>query len=217
MLLDYYISDMPSKRWILLGVFAVWGIIGFEITLPYMLSRTFILGLFYAFGNFAKDFFLDLKLNKTTIVYMVMAAGTFFVIGYYNSANMGANEYKYKVLFVIGALAASYVTLCFSKIIGDMGRKNVFSLIKKGLCLIGKKSVDIVIWQFVAFRIVIAIQLCLNGISLTKLLNYYPMYSERNGWWIAYTLAGIVIPIIWGIFLRIGIWGKVLCKTHVVN
>ena len=37
-LLDYYISDMPSKRWILLGVFAAWGIIGFEITLPYMLT-----------------------------------------------------------------------------------------------------------------------------------------------------------------------------------
>ena len=43
------------------------------------------------------------------------------------------------------------------------------------------------------------------------------MYSERNGWWIAYTLAGIVIPIVWGIFLRGGIWGKVLRKIHVVN
>lgn len=216
-LLDYYISDMPSKRWILLGVFAAWGIIGFEITLPYMLSRTFILGFFYAIGNFGKEFFLDLKLNKTTIVYMVIAAGTFFVIGHYNSANMGANEYKYRILFVIGALAASYVTLCFSKIVGDMGRKYIFSLFRKGICLMGKKSVDIVIWQFVAFRIVIAIQLCLNGISLTKLLDYYPMYSERNGWWIAYTLAGIVIPIVWGIFLRGGIWGKVLRKIHVVN
>ena len=132
-LLDYYISDMPSKRWILLGVFAAWGIIGFEITLPYMLSRTFILGFFYAIGNFGKEFFLDLKLNKTTIVYMVIAAGTFSVIGHYNSANMGANEYKYRILFVIGALAASYVTLCFSKIVGAMGRKYIFSLFRKGI------------------------------------------------------------------------------------
>lgn len=45
------------------------------------------------------------------------SAVIFLVIGHYNSANMGANEYRYPLLFVIGALAASYVVIEISKYI----------------------------------------------------------------------------------------------------
>ena len=216
-IIDYYIVETPEKKYIVLGTFFIWCVIGFEITLPYMLSRTLICGFFYALGVFGKTYLLNLKLDRNTSVYAVIFACTFLLIGHYNSANMGANEYKYKSLFVIGAVCASFVTLFISKCISALCRSNILTYLKTGICFIGKNSIDIVIWQFVAFRVVIAVQLMLNHISLTKLLDYYPMYSEKNGWWIIYTVVGIVLPIIWGMFLRAGIWGKFLKKIHFVN
>lgn len=216
-ILDYFMSDTEMKKFVLLGFFTVWAVIGFEINFPYMLSRTFICGFFYALGAFGKRFFLDFKLEKTTFVYMGMSAVTFLTIAHYNSANMGANDYKYRFLFVIGAVLASFVTLCMSKIIEIICRNGILASIKNGICIMGKTSVDIVIWQFVAFRIVIVVQLWLNDIPLTKLWDYYPLYSAKSGWWVIYTIVGIIIPVFWGWFLKKGIWGKVLKKIHVVN
>lgn len=216
-ILDCYICDNAMKKYVLLGIFAIWAIIGFEITFPYMLSRTFICGFFYAVGAFGRKFFLDFKLDRTTFVYFLVSGVTFLAIAHYNSANMGANEYKYRLLFVIGAVLASYAALCVSKIIEKVCQNGILSLIKNGICIIGKNSVDIVIWQFVAFRIVIAIQLWLNDISFAQLWDYYPMYSAKNGWWIIYTIVGIIIPVVWGWLLKRGVWGKFLKKIHMVN
>ena len=216
-IIDYSILDSPAKKYIILGTFFVWCLIGFEISLPHMLSRTLICGFFYALGAFGKKYLLNLKLDRNTVVYAVISAGTFLVIGHYNSANMGDNVYRYKSLFLIGAVLASFATLCISKCIEEICRNNILSYVKKAVCFIGRNSIDIVIWQFIAFRAVIAVQLLINHIPLNRLLEYYPLYSEKNGWWIIYTIVGIVLPIIWGMFLRAGIWGKILRKIHMVN
>lgn len=216
-ILDYYIYETNLKKFFLLGFFMVWATIGFEITLPYMLSRTLICGFFYALGSFGKELFINIKLDRTNFVYAVVSGGTFLIIGHYNNANMGANEYKYRLLFVIGAVFASFLMLYISKNIEKICSKNILLIPKDLICLLGKNSVDIVIWQFVAFRIVIMVQLWLQGISFEKIWDYYPVYSEKNGWWIIYTVVGCIVPIIWGMFLKAGPWGKILKKMHVVN
>ena len=140
-----------------------------------MLSRTLICGFFYALGAFGKKYLLNLKLDRNTVVYAVISAGTFLVIGHYNSANMGDNVYRYKSLFLIGAVLASFATLCISKCIEEICRNNILSYVKKAVCFIGRNSIDIVIWQFIAFRAVIAVQLLINHIPLNRLLEYYPL------------------------------------------
>ena len=72
----------------------------------------------------------------------------------------------------------------------------------------GIRSIDIVIWQFVFFDVVIAAQLVLRGLPITQLFSYGHTYITENGWWIAYTLAGTVVPLLWCDFLRLGPWAN---------
>ena len=215
-IMDWFIEESVYKKYLLLGFFFIWCITGIEITLPHMLSRTLICGFFYALGHFGREFFMEFRLkSRTNIVCVIASAATFLLIAHYNSANMGANEYRYKYLFLIGAVLASYVTLYISKCISMIGGKAGI-LFRRLICIMGMNSVDIVIWQFVFFRVGIALQLWLNDIPVSKLFDYYPMYSARNGWWIIYTVIGIILPVLWGKFLRAGIWGKMLKKIYLV-
>lgn len=61
--LDVYIQECKYKHLFLWSCFTALAIIGFEMDLPFMLSRTLILGLFYAAGHFVKIHKDDLTVN----------------------------------------------------------------------------------------------------------------------------------------------------------
>lgn len=88
--------------------------------------------------------------------------------------------------------------------------------LKRALVYIGKKSMDVLIWHFVLFRIVIAVQLLINGKSLQEVFEYYPTYDCTNGWWIVYMLVGVIGSILWCNLLRKGLMGKVLKRICAV-
>lgn len=215
-IIDTIIPESPAKDAVVLALFAAFAIIGFQITLPHFLSRTIILGLFFAIGAFVKkrrDLFAPYNCAGAAVV----SALIFIVIGHYNSANMGANEYTSPVLFVIGALMASYALIYFCKAI-EKSQNTLVTKAKAAILLLGRRSMDIVIWQFVAFRIGIAAQMYLNHeeMTISNLLSYYPLYSEAHGWWIIYLVIGLVVPLLWCQLLRAGLWGKLFQKLHIV-
>lgn len=200
-LMDYFIKDCAWKRNFITLCFVAAGMIGFEITFQYMISRTLVLGMFYAIGYFIKE--NQDKFQEFDKLGFVIAAFFIFVItGKGNSVNMSTNSYKYVFTFVIGALLASYVVLYLSRWIAKVHFLPV-RIVKQVCMFCSKRSVDIVIWQFVAFRIVIAIQLYRDNISLSHILDYYPVYSVAHGWWFVYFLVGMVVPIIWGFILDV--------------
>ena len=98
--------------------------------------------------------------------------------GNYNSVYMGGNEYSAPVLFVICAFMASYVVIYFSRFL-EKTNIRLFSLTGKAFEYLGKYSLDIVIWHFIFFRIVIVFEIILNNEALTvdNILSYYPTYS----------------------------------------
>lgn len=54
-------------------------------------------------------------------------------------------------------------------------------------------------------------------ITVSNVLSYYPIHSTSGGlWWAAYTLVGLFVPILWGKLLRLGPWGKLLKRLHIV-
>lgn len=200
--LDVSIPECRFKRIFITACFTCLAVIGFEIDFPFMLSRTFVLSMFYGVGYFIREDQNDWKAFDTP---QSAAASLllFLLIGHYNSANMGANSYKYHFAFVIGALLASYAAIFIAKAAAEKNSVPAIGLIQKILCYLGKESIDIVIWQFVAFRFIIVLQLCLHHIPLNQLLKYYPVYDAKGLWWIAYLAAGIVIPILWGRVLKL--------------
>lgn len=191
-IVDRYLPQTREKSLILLLMSTVISYIGFSVTFPYMISRTMVLTVFFAVGRVVRDYREKLTLYETFVMTLFSIA-VFVLIGKYNSANMGANEYRYRLLFVIGALAASYIVIEISKYI-----EIHLKYLKKIFCFWGRKSMPIVIWQFVVFRVVIALQLNLDGISLRHILDYYPCYRTENGWWIIYILVGMYMSILIG-------------------
>ena len=191
--MDAYMLVQKEKSIILLVLYAVIACIGFTITFPDLISRTLILSMFFAAGRVVRKYKEEFETYGQTKVMIFFSAVIFLVIGHYNSANMGANEYRYPLLFVIGALAASYVVIEISKYI-----ENHLLMMDKILSFFGRKSIYILIWQFVVFRLVIAVQLYRNHISLHHLFDYYPCYTTEHGQWILYTVTGMIVPLFIG-------------------
>lgn len=162
-------------------------LIGFYVPLPYKVNRTLICSSFYAAGYIYK--ITKSKIDQLEKIDIFLAAGLvplYAKIVIVNDVAMGSNLYKSKLLFLIGAYAATYVVLVFSKIIGGSS----IATVKRHLVYLGRNTVPIIIWQFLAFRAAILLQILLEGKSF-KLLTEFPVYNSDNGWWILYTLAGI--------------------------
>ncbi len=213
---DRLAGDAKYKDFTLMCLFAVAAVIGFEINFKYMISRTLILSLFFAAGVVIKNNMSAVKAVGKGVGLPLMCFLIFCVIGRYGSANMGQNEYRYPFLFIIGSFLISYAILYFCKKFENLKIKSAV-FIKNSITYIGRHSMDIVIWQFVAFRLVIILQMYLNGeeLTLNNILSYFPMYDSTHGWWLAYTAVGVLAPIIWCSLLRLGISGKIVKKLHI--
>lgn len=207
---DSNLDDTEHKRTFLTVIFMCFALAGFAIDFKYMLSRTMILSMFFAVGVWVKDNEKELKKLDGTVI--TLASLFFFMFtGNCNSANMGKNEYTYPLLFVLGALAASYVTIQVSRMIDQHGRRAAHLL-----SFLGKRSADILIWQFVSFRFIIFLQLRMEHVPVSTVLDYYPVYSTSHGWWMLYFLCGLFGSLAIGWILRAGPLGKFLRKFYIV-
>lgn len=208
------IIEWKYKRVVILLIFMLLAAFGFAVSLPYFLSRTLILGMFFAFGHVVREQKERLK-NQDKLVATMICFILFMFIATHQTVSMGHNTYSNPIMFVLGACMASYFTIWLSTQISRLST-TWGKILQDGLILLGKRSLDIVIWQFIFFRLVIAVQLMLNGQPLSMLLDYYPIFSAAHGWWIAYTIVGIVLPILWCDLLRMGPWGRALKRIYAV-
>ncbi len=214
-LIDMAIPKFRHRQIIHLILFGALAILAFRYTLPYTQSRTVILMFFYAFGAFLKVHADSLqKFKGFTLAFLLMAA--FYCFAQFTYASMGTNEYGNIPLFVVCAFLGSFSMITFSRWLCE--RKFIgYELLRWPLRVMGKNTMDILIWHFVAFRFVVAYQLFLDDIPLSELFNYDGRYNTEGMWWLAYLAAGIVISLLWGWLLRHGPLGKFLRKIHLVR
>ena len=209
------IKSEEQKRIVLFIVFVLLGIVGFAYTFPFALSRTLILGAFFAFGVLIKEEYVRIR-RFDRLASVILSVLSFFIIVSINRIHMGNNYYRYPVLFVIGAILASYSIIYISRWVD--GFQGVKQIIRKGLIYVGKHSIDILIWHFVVFRIVIIIQLLIEGteITLNNVLQYYPTYIVKGGWWFVYLLVGLSAPLLSCGILRKTKVGEIMMKAHIL-
>lgn len=213
-LVDMIIPNVKSKQKIILLIFGLVAIYGFQNTLPNGQSRTLILGFFFALGRFLK--FYEESFERFTSMIMALLVGVlFWVLSDFTRADMGNNEYQNAPLFVVCALLGSYIVICISMCL-ERSNFSLIETIRKPLRFLGTNTLDILLWQFVAFRFCVAIQLGLQGLPVTEVFAQESRYYTDNGWWVLYLVIGIILPLIWGWFLRKGPWGWVLKKLHLV-
>lgn len=218
-LVDACLEKVPHRRiWVTL-VFIGITILGFMINLPHMQSRTMVISIFFAIGTLFKEY--ETQFRKWFIFHgawkhiVAWAGMIFFVVSCRKIVvNMGTNEYSHKLLFIVGAVLGSYFFIYLSRQL-ELAKGKAWQPVKKVCVYLGKRSLDIVIWQFVAFKLVMLVQLYLTGEPYSDIFRYLNKQTD-HGWWLAYLIVGTVVPLIWCNFLRLGWWGKILKKLHMV-
>lgn len=187
-------------------------LIGFKITFPYKISRVMICSLFYVGGYLYNKYLRE----KVTFIYgniILVTSGLLFGrIASFNSADMGSNVYTNKVLFVLGAFLGTLCLLNVSQLI-----ERYFSNLKvvQYIIKIGKDSIAIVIWHFLAFRLAIIAQIVIMKVDVSAIIAF-PVYDASGIWWILYLVTGIYGALLWNWILQHSPINHVLRKLHMI-
>jgi fucose 4-O-acetylase-like acetyltransferase len=94
-------------------------------------------------------------------------------------------------LFITASFAGIYINLYLGKIIQKS------SFLGKSFAYIGRRSLMIMALHFLAFKAVSALYILANGVPAYWFAKF-PVITGSNGWWIAYTITGIGIPLVFG-------------------
>ncbi|OUP37543.1 acyltransferase family protein [Olsenella sp. An188] len=216
------VGQKRGRPLVLLVGFALLGYFGYRISLDWMLSRTLILGAFYAVGYGCRRLRAgsatlgDPRWRRLIYISLFAVSCAFFaVVAPRNSAYMGGNQYTASFpVFVLCALAGSWVVIALSQALCVKS-----SPLTRLLSWFGRNSMSIVLWQFVAFRVVVVVQVLAAGAPFNGwewLQAYYPTYSTGGIWWVVYFVVGMLVPIAWVRILGIGWLGRFLRKVHAI-
>ena len=72
--------------------------------------------------------------------------------------------------------------------------KRIFG-VKKLLMEIGRRTLSVVIFHFLAFKLVAAIVVRYYGVPAFCIAAFPNLYGNR-GWWLGYTIVGVSVPVL---------------------
>jgi len=72
------------------------------------------------------------------------------------------------------------------------------SKIKQFLVYVGNYTFNVLTWHFLSMKLVSFMLIAIYGLPI-KRLSEFPVIEEyaRQGWWIAYLIVGVAVPVIW--------------------
>lgn len=194
---------------------SIFTIIALNITIPYFISRTVICSLFYSLGVSCKNLMEQILSASWKYYFAIALFAAFFLMNKDNTANMGQNIYANKLYFLLGAfiVSISIIILCY-------GIEEKLWEIGKWVLVFGVNSMEIVIWQFVAFIPIFFIQCIQNQVGVVEcvgLLLTKHTYDTSSFWWILYLIAGVGIPLLLRLILQNTKVMKVLKSLYLVR
>lgn len=110
--------------------------------------------------------------------------------------NSNINNYNDWTMYIISSISGF---LCIYLLADFMiqGKNKIMKKIISFITCIGKKSIYILILHFLAFKTITAIQLVKYHQPSYRLASF-PCFNNSGLWWIAYTIAGVAIPVLIG-------------------
>lgn len=148
-----------------------------------------------------------------------MLGAVFFYYGYMLNINhLVMDKKKYRnAIFIITLLITPIIALKLPSSMFTMGTSEVITYIISAILLstsiffvferfgnrkigilnyIGQHTLEILTWHFLLFKAVSFIIVLLNDLPIEQ-IAYFPTIQEysRYGWWIVYTVIGVMIPI----------------------
>lgn len=165
--------------------------VGFAHDFPYRISRTMMLSLFYVTGYLFQKYRKGIRL-KIRIIFAGIAGSAFYIISSNNSVSVPDNFYSNHLFFLAGAFSAIYFILIFSEVLEKFS--NVCFV--RHIIYLGRHSMSIVIWHFLAFRIAIILQILFEKADIGAIVAF-PVYDASGIWFIIYIFAGIYGSLLW--------------------
>lgn len=177
---------LTSLLFFFIGItFNYWG-----IHLPMGLESMCTIQIFFIIGGEIHKMIQKYNVGRTKNAYLVVVAmitgGLLFFLSSIGAVNIGTNEYRNPILMLfttcLGFTMLYTMSIVFSK------QKYVSRI----LSYIGEHTIAILCWHFLAFKVVTWVIVECNHLDAIELAAF-PVISWH--YWIAYTLAGIVIPL----------------------
>ncbi len=159
-------------------------IITFKI--PTIGSQTLLATSYFIAGAaFHRADMIFTKMNKLLIgisLFIIFIISSFFVKGSINS--QGYIIFPYYAVSIIASVSLIYLTKY-------LGKRTI-----KALDFVGKKTLYILIFHFISFKIVSLVYLIINKKPLTELASFPIVESNSPYLWIIYSIVGIVVPLL---------------------
>ena len=103
-------------------------------------------------------------------------------------------NYANLIPYTICALAGTLMIFGISKRIVELNKNKLTKI----LVYIGDHTFEVLTWHLLAFKLSSLIIIFVYGMRIQHLAETMTIGTYANkGWWVVYTIIGIVIPIIW--------------------
>ncbi len=122
------------------------------------------------------------KLKVGIILFIAFIVSSFFVKG--GMTEQGYSIFPYYATSLIGSVAIIYL-------IKYLGEKVV-----NILDYVGKKTLYVLIFHFISFKIVSLVLIIASKAPLTKLASFPVFESTNNYSWVIYSIVGVIIPLL---------------------
>lgn len=156
-------------------------IVPFKI--PTIGSKTMLATSFYLAGYT----FHHATSSQSNLLYGILSLITVFIITFFFTGTMESTDISIILYFIVA-------------MIGTVGIINIAGLIKgnalKALNYVGGKTLYILTFHFISFKLVSLILIAYYGLPITRLSDF-PVISVLNSFsWIVYSIVGVIIPLI---------------------
>lgn len=159
-----------------------------NLNLPKRLHLVFIPIFFIYLGYLYRKYEKNLKYN---IVIFITFMIILFILTYKNmKVEMDINTYSNVLIFMVGALMGIYCAFYISKLISIK-----CNYIKKFTIYAGQNTIIIMALHMLSFKVVNLLQVIIYKKSYDLISSWPILYSNR-GWWILYTIIGVLIPLV---------------------
>lgn len=170
----------------------VMGISGMLLHPGSCLSKVFVAVLFLFLGQcISCDGFKEVlrKFSPYITVFFIVSIVAVLMCSQVNTVDMSQGKYGNPFLFLISSLAGIVLTIYLSELIAKVGNCKQF------LSCLGSSSIWVLLFHFLAFRVISFLQVVVYGDAL-EVLFYHPCNRLSSLWPFVYALSGIMIPLV---------------------
>ena len=145
----------------------------------------------------------DLPAPKRAL-FAAAAFAVLLVLGQFGSIGLAGNSYPGPIFLLVASLAGWMLVRGLVCLAAPLPKVSAV------LAYLGRATMPIVILHFLSFKLVTWLGLLATG-GESYLLAAFPTYFTGGAWWLAYTMAGVCLPLVANVVYQKG-KAKVLGK-----